>query len=398
MKNNQINQNYGKFILLVLGILLIAANLRFSITPVGPLITVIRHDFDLSSSTAGLLTTIPILAFSIFSIFAPKLAIRFKDENILMASLVILFTGILIRSLPNVFFLLVGTFVLGSAIAVGNVLLPSFIMNKLPNQAGIMTGLYTTFMNLFGAIASTLSFPVSQTMGFGWRNTLALPSILVLITILIWLPQLFNNTHLFKRNYKSRRKIGLWKSTTAWYVTLFMGVQSLVYFVMLSWLPEIYISKGMDPSKAGFMLGTMLLCSIPSNFIVPIIAHRMRNQRGIMTFVVFLTLIGIIGLLLESMVFAYVWAIFLGIGIGGCLSLSLMLITLRSPDAEHAAQLSGMAQSVGYLIAASGPVLFGYFFSVTNSWSVPLFILVILSILLFVIGVGAGKNVYVTSE
>lgn len=392
------NQNNNRLILLVLGILFIAANLRFSITPVGPLITVIRHDFELSNSTAGLLTTIPILSFSIFSILAPKIAIRFKVENVLMVSLAILFTGILMRSLSNVFFLMVGTFILGSAIAVGNVLLPSVIMSRLPNQAGIMTGLYTTFMNLFGAIASALSFPISQTMGFGWRNTLALPSILVLITILIWIPQLFNSTHLFKRNYNSRRKINLWKSSTAWYVTLFMGVQSLLYFVMLSWLPEIYISKGMEPSKAGFMLGTMLLFSIPSNFIVPIIASRMKKQQGIMTFVVSITLIGIIGLLLENIMFAYLWSIFLGVGIGGCLSLSLMLITLRSPDAKHAAELSGMAQSVGYLIAASGPVLFGYFFSVTNSWSLPLLILVILCILLFVLGIGAGKNVYVISE
>lgn len=386
-----------KNILLAAGILLIAANLRVSLTSVGPLIGMIRGDTGISNGAAGLLTTLPLLSFAIFSILASTIARRYGIKYVLMASLLALATGIILRSWYTIFALFAGTFILGSAIAMGNVLLPALIKQKFPHRIGIMTGLYTTFMNLFGAIASGLSVPIAQQLEFGWRKTLASAVLLVIITIILWLPQMLNRQPSSKR-YAATKKVNIWRSPLAWYVTLFMGLQSLLYFVMLSWLPEIFIHYGMDSSNAGFMLSLMLLFSIPANFIVPIIADRLKKQHILVVTVVFITLIGLVGIFLNGEFLAPLWVVFLGLGIGGCLSLSLTLIALRAPDAEHTSQLSGMSQAVGYLLAAVGPVLFGAVRDASNSWSIPLVIMMVNCLVLFFVGIGAGKNAYVQSK
>lgn len=386
-----------KNILLVVGVLLIAANLRMSIASVGPLIGVIREDIGISNSAAGLLTTLPLLSFAIFSILAPNIARRYGIKCVLMASLIALVVGILLRSVYTALALYAGTFILGSAIAMGNVLLPALIKQQFPHRIGIMTGLYTTFMNLFGALASGLSVPIALHLGIGWRMTLASTALLVIITIILWLPQMFDRRSSSKR-YEATQKVNLWGSSLAWFVTLFMGLQSLLYFVMLSWLPEIFIHYGMNPSKAGFMLSLMLLFSIPANFIVPIIAERIKKQHILIITVVSVTLLGLVGIFLSGKFLAPLWTILLGLGIGGCLSLSLALIALRSPDTQHTSQLSGMAQSVGYLLAAVGPILFGALRDVTHTWSMPLIIMMVTCIVLFVVGIGAGKDANVQSK
>jgi len=259
-KTNRLQLNRFKNILLVVGILFIAANLRFSLTSVGPLIGMIRADIVISNGIAGLLTTFPLLSFAIFSIFAPKIVLRYDINYILMVSLIALTVGILFRSIFHVVALLGGTFILGSAIAMGNVLLPSLIKQKFPNKLEVMTGMYTTFMNLFGALASGLSVPISQELGLGWRKILASTALLAFITIIIWIPQLF-----FRNSPSTQQvtqRVNLWRSPLAWYVTLFMGIQSLLYFVMLSWLPEIFINQGMNSSKAGFMLAVVAVSLI----------------------------------------------------------------------------------------------------------------------------------------
>jgi len=396
-KTGVIKKRYRtKNILLVVGILFIAANLRMSLSSVGPLVGMIRDDTGISNGAAGLLTTLPLLSFAIFSILASNIARRYGIKSTLMASLVALVIGIFLRSVYTAFALFAGTFILGSAIAMGNVLLPALIKRRFPHRIGIMTGLYTTFMNLFGALASGLSVPIAQQLGVGWRRTLASTALLVIITIILWLPQMFDRRS--SKRYEVTQKVNIWGSPLAWFVTLFLGLQSMLYFVMLSWLPEIFIHYGMNSSKAGFMLSLMLLSSIPANFIVPIIADRIKKQHILIITVVSITLLGLVGIFLSGQFLAPLWTILLGLGIGGCLSLSLALIALRTLDTQHTSQLSGMAQSVGYLLAAIGPVLFGALRDATHTWTMPLIIMMVTCIVLFIVGIGAGKDAYVQSK
>jgi len=377
-------------LLLIIGILLIATNLRVALTSVGPLVDMIREDTGISNGAIGMLTTLPLLAFAMFSMLAPKLAGSFGINFILMLSLIVLVIGILVRSIDNIKLLFLGTFILGSAIAMGNVLLPALFKQNFPYQIGLMTGLYTTVMNLFGALASGLSFPIAQHLNIGWRPTLASASILVIIAILLWIPQLADN-----RSFKTKRNTltkNVWCSKNSWYITLFMGLQSLLYFVMLSWLPKIFVHYNLTSSEAGWMLSLMLIFTIPANFVIPIIFDQIKKQYLVIIFIVMITLSGLIGILIFGGFLAILWSALLGFGIGGCLSLSLSLVALRSTDTKQTSQLSGMAQSVGYILAAIGPVLFGVLQDLTNSWSVPIMVMIINCVLLFIAGLGAIKK------
>lgn len=393
MISKEISKNKSKQVaLLTVGILLIAANLRVAITSVGPLVDMIREDTGISNGAVGLLTTIPLLAFAFLSILAPRIAEKYGIKIVLMASLFVLLVGILTRSINSITMLFLGTFILGSAIAMGNVLLPALIKENFPFKIGIMTGLYTTFMNFFGALASGFSYPVAISLGIGWRQTLMLAALLVVITILVWLPQVTKTPSPTPRQNTSMKNGSVWSSLTAWYITLFMGLQSLLYFVVLSWLPEIFIHYGITSSKSGWMLSLMLVFTIPANFIVPVVFDRAKRQYLVMASIVGITFLGFLGILVFGSFLAVIWSMLLGFGIGGCLSLSLTLIALRSTNTKQASQLSGMAQSVGYLLAAVGPVLFGVLRDLTMSWSISLLAMMINCIILFIVGIGAIKK------
>lgn len=395
----QMKTNTTRHILLITGILLIAANLRTAITSVTPLIGMIRDDTGISNGVAGLLTTLPLFAFAVLSLFAPKIARRFGTANILMISLVVLTVGITIRSNFAMPGLLAGTFILGLAIANGNVLLPSLIKERFPWKVGLMTGLYTTAMNLFASIASGLSVPLAQNAGLGWRTTLGLAAVLAVIAIIFWLPQMrFRKQGAGQEQTTDTRKVNLWRSPLAWKVTLFMGIQSLIFYVIMTWLPEILIDQGVSASTAGFMVALLQLVSIPASFIMPFAADRIRDQRGIVFVAIIIPLIGIVGLLFGATSLAVLWSILFGLGMGACLSLSLTFIAMRAPDPHHASELSGMAQSIGYLLAAVGPILIGWMRDAAHSWFFPILVLIVFCIVLFFVGMGAGRQGYVKSQ
>jgi CP family cyanate transporter-like MFS transporter len=378
---------------LILGILFIAANLRAPITGLGPLVGDIHSQTHLSNTITGLLSALPLLAFAALSPLTPRIAHRIGMEYTLMASLVLLTAGIVLRSSPSVTTLFVGTLVIGLAIAVGNVLLPSLIKRDFPNHVGMMTGAYSVSMNIFGALASGISIPLSIGAGLGWRGSLESWALLAGIAVLFWLPQLRNRIH-----YASipARGGSIWRSGLAWQVTLFMGLQSFLFYINAAWLPELLHERGMSIATAGWMLSGMQFVSLPFSFIVPIIAGRSLNQRGIVAATVLFHLIGYIGLLMGSTELTWLWMICIGIAVGSSISLALAFFGLRTQDSRQAAELSGMAQSVGYLLAAIGPILFGFLHDVTHDWSFSLMTLVIISILLLIVGLGAGRKAYIT--
>ncbi len=385
-----------RLVLGVSAILLLAANLRPALTSVAPLIGQIRTDAGLSNGVAGLLTTLPLLAFGLLSPIAPRLSRRFGLERVLLASLLVLAAGILLRSEGATLALLVGSAVLGAAIAVGNVLLPGLIKRDFPERAGLMTSVYSTALGVSATLAAGVSFPIAQQTGLGWRGSLALWAVPALVAALAWVPQLLRgNRSGVAPNQTPVRVGGLWRSVLAWQVTLFMGLQSLAYYVTLTWLPEILREGGMNASRAGWMLALAQAVAILAMFLAPVIAGRRPSQHGVVAVSAALNGAGVLGLMLAPDAAAGLWMVLLGLGQGACFSLALTFFALRAPDSEHSAALSGMAQFVGYLLAAFGPSLFGLLRDATHSWKVPLILLLCVVVGILVAGLGAARDTHV---
>ncbi|RKD25024.1 transporter [Ammoniphilus oxalaticus] len=389
--------------MMIAGIIFIAMNLRSPLTSVGPLIGFIKQDLGISNTLAGMITTLPLLAFAFFSPFVPRLSQKYGLERIIFVSTFFLTLGIVLRSLSGITALYVGTVILGLAISVSNVLLPSLIKREFSGKIGMMTGVYSISMNVLGAIASGLSVPLAIGVGLGWRGALSVWGMLSFVALFVW------GAPLFFRNRTRRQKTGqaaihseidksnvnVWRSRLAWQVTFFMGLQSMVFYILIAWLPEILKVRGLSPDQSGWLLSLMQLFLLPFTFIVPIVAGRMVNQRLLVMISFVLTLSGTLGIMLGSMRVTVISILILGVGAGFSFSLAMMFFGLRARNAQQSAELSGMAQAFGYLLAASGPALFGYARDVTNSWTAPLMILVVASILLFIFGMGAGRNRYI---
>jgi MFS transporter, CP family, cyanate transporter len=385
-------------VLVILAILLLAANLRTALTSVAPLIGEIRDTTGISNGVAGLLTTLPLLAFALLSPVAPRLASRFGMEFTLLGSLLLLAGGILLRSEGAVAPLFLGTALLGAAIAVGNVLVPSFVKREFPERVGLMTSAYTTSLAISAAVAAGVSVPIAQLAGAGWRGSLALWAAPALLAAVAWLPLLRGGGSANAPAHASRRVVGLWRSPLAWQVTMFMGLQSLAYYVTLTWLPEILQEEGMSVAAAGWMFALSQAIAIPSMSLAPVIAGRRSSQHGVVVPAVALSAAGILGLLLFGDTAATLWVVLLGLGQGASFSLALTFFALRAHDARHAAALSGMAQSVGYLFAAAGPFLFGVLRDATHAWKVPLAVLLAVIVCLLLSGLGAARDAHVVTR
>lgn len=385
-------------ILVLIGIVIVSFNLRPGMTSVGPLIGIIRDDVGLTNWSAGLLTSLPLIAFAVMSPIVPSLGNRFTNERIMIVGLAVIILGIGIRSMSVMIFLFVGTVLVGVGIAICNVLLPGVVKEKFPHKVGLMTSVYSTSMGIFAAIASGLSVPFAKGLGWGWQLSLLIWTIPAMIGIIIWF--ILAMQHDPKKN-PGLRYVGLndnriWRSPLAWQVALFMGLQSSLFYVTISWLPEILHNSGMDIITAGWMLSFTQLTGMPASFLVPVIAGRMKSQQSIVLVLGTSALIGYIGLLVgKSFIVMFISTIFLGTALGGSFALALTFLAVRARDARHASFLSGMAQAIGYLIAAMGPIVIGYLHDITNAWTVPLLTLIGITCLVIFFGLGAGRDEYV---
>jgi MFS transporter, CP family, cyanate transporter len=315
----------------------------------------------------------------------------------LLVSLLVLAAGILLRSAGTVAVLFLGTAVLGAAIAAGNVLLPGLVKREFPECVGLMTSAYSAALAISATLAAGVSVPIMHLTGVGWRGSLALWALPALVAVIAWMPQIRDNRSADAPAQTSRGVNGLWRSPLAWQVTLFMGLQSLAYYVTLTWLPEILREEGMSAARAGWMLALAQAVGIVSMFLAPVIAGRRPSQRGVIVAVVTLAGAGALGLLVAGGTAAILWVVLLGLGQGACFSLALTFFALRAPDSQHAAALSGMAQSVGYLLAAAGPFLFGVLRDATHAWKVPLALLLAVTVCLLITGLGAARDARVTA-
>jgi len=398
---DKIKQNKLRLFLIILAIVIVSINLRPAITSVGPLIGMIRTDLGLEHWSAGLLTSLPLFAFAIMSPIVPQLANRFTNERMMVFGLFVVMLGIGLRSIPYKVLLFGGTILLGIGIAICNVLLPSIVKERFPQKIGLMTGVYSTTMGVFAAIASGLSAPLATKLSLGWQLSLLLWIIPALIGMIVWIFFARNNEQNDKRSLKFIQSFDqqIWKSPLAWQIAFFMGLQSSLFYITVSWLPEILQFIGQDVNTAGWMLSYAQFIGLPIGFLIPVLAGRMKRQFSLVLILGLLAFVGFSGLLFTSSFGLIMLSItFIGITVGGTFPLALTFLALRARTAQQASYLSGMAQSVGYLIAALGPILMGLLFDLTKSWSVPLIVLMIITLLTIIFGLSSSRDQYVLDK
>jgi len=334
---------------------------------------------------------LPLLAFGVVSTLTPLLTKRFGIGGTLFGAIILLTVGIGIRSIDSVPALYLGTLLLGIAIAFGNVLLPSLTKRNFSENSGFITSLYSSVMALGASIAAGISVPLAEDVGLGWRGSLGVWALVALIAVFMWIPQLSR----LKKSVPTRSFMAAMKSLTgsrlAWQVALFMGLQSLTFYVILAWLPAILQSRGYDASFAGWMLSLCQATGITGSLVIPTLAGKKNDQRGIVVFLVVMEVIGLMGLLFPRLGSVAIWVTLIGFVLGGTFGLALLFIVLRSQNAESATELSGMAQSIGYFVAATGPILFGSIFDLTGSWSYALILLFVIAFIKLFMGLGAGR-------
>jgi MFS transporter, CP family, cyanate transporter len=377
--------------LLLPALLLVALNLRPALTSVGPLVHDIRADLGLSSSTVGLLTTLPVLAFGVIAPLAPLLAHRFGLEPVLLGCMLALSAGLALRLLAPVSLLFAGTLAAGCAIAIANVLVPALVKHRFPERATTVTGFYSVALGTGAALAAGLAVPSEHGLGGSWRGALALWAVPALLAAALWTTQLRDAAPSGHAAGVARAPVNLWRDRVAWEVTALMAIQSTLFYATATWLPAVYRSHGIGSGAAGGLLSLALIVGIPAGFGVAWLSGRMRDQRAIALGVALVDAIGFLGLLVAPASGAVVWAILLGGGLGAGFTLVLALLVLRAPDARHATALSGMVQSVGYVLAALGPVAVGAMHDATSSWTLPLLVLLALLIPGLAAALGASR-------
>lgn len=376
--------------LLIAGVILIALNLRPALAALGPLVADIRAATGLSNTALGLLTTLPLIAFGAVSVFTPVVTRRLGLAGALGLALVLIGGGTGIRYVPSVALLFGGTLVLGVGIALGNVLLPALVKRDFSDRSGPMTSLYSSAMGIGATVAAGVSVPLASAIG--WRGALAAWAALAGIALLVWLPQLARRKPPAPRSTALQALRQLGRSRLAWAVALFMGLQSLTFYVILAWLPDLLQSRGMSAADAGWMLALSQAAGIAGSATFPLWAGRMRDQRSIIWFIVVVEGLSLGGLFLPGTDFVAPLVTALGLVLGGSFGLSLLLLVLRADTPDTATALSGMAQSVGYLVAATGPPLFGWLYDLTDGWTVPLASLLVVLALKLITGLPAARD------
>lgn len=385
-------------LVLVAGIIFLAMNLRAPITSVGPVVDLIRDNLGISNTMIGILTTIPLLTFALLSPFAPRLARRFGMELTLFFVLISLTIGLVLRPLSGAASLYIGTLFIGAGIAIANVLMPPFIKMKFPKNIGLLTGVYSISMNITAALAAGFSVPLAMNTNFSWKASIGVWAVMGIVALLFWIPQLrYREKHRTPANSETK-KPSLLRSKLAWQITIFMGLQSLLFYAVAAWLPVILQERGMTASKAGWILSSIQFAQLPITFIMPMIAVKMKNQIALVWLAATTAILSVLCIISGQMSLILPAAILLGIGTATAFSLAMIFFTLRTDDVFQAASLSAMAQSIGYLLAATGPVIFGLLYDLTAGWTGSLLLLLIASIVLLLVGLGAGKDTTISKS
>lgn len=371
---------------LIVAVAIVAFNLRPAITSVAPVLTEVQRTTGLSAAGAGLLTTLPVLAFGACASLAPVLGRRIGIEATLVGAIGMLVVGVLVRSAPATAPLFGGTVLVGVGIALGNVLVPALIKRDFPLNPRLATGIYSVALTGGGALAAGVTVPMAQATG-GWRDGLALWAAPAGLCLVVWTTRLRDAHHDIGPVHVSA---GLWRDGLAWQVTCFMGLQSFGFYSMVAWLPTIFEHHGVHAAAAGWLLSLSGFASLPAAFATPVLASSPLRQRWVAGFLVAMSAIALGGMVWHPVAGAVAWMVLLGLSQGGTIALALTFIVVRAPDARRATELSGMAQTIGYLVAGAGPLVLGAVRDATGNWTVPLVIALV--VLAPELGCGLGAS------
>ncbi|WP_189245642.1 CynX/NimT family MFS transporter [Streptosporangium pseudovulgare] len=383
--------------LLVAGIILAALNLRTAVTSVGPVLDQISSGLGMSGVGVGLLTTLPVLIFATVGAVTPTLARKTGEHRLLLAALVVLGVGLLVRAVVGS----AGIFLVSSALAlsggaVGNVLIPTLIKRHFPGRAGTMTTVYTTALAVGTMLAAAATVPIERAADGNWHVALGVWAALAAVAVIPWLALLRSEP---ERDAGSK-DLGtgtLVRSRLAWAVAAYFGTQSMVAYIMFGFLAKILIDGGYTTGQAGLLLGVFTAISIPVSMAVPAVATRFADQRPVVAAFVVFYLVGFLGLWLAPPSLAWLSTLLIAIGMGS-FPLALTMLALRTRTPEATAALSGFGQSVGYLIAGAGPLLVGVMHEATGGWATSYLLLIAVVLVQLVAGWYAGRDRYLEDE
>ncbi|HHG7712779.1 TPA: CynX/NimT family MFS transporter [Streptococcus pneumoniae] len=366
------------------GIILIGVSLRTPFTVLPIILGNISQGLEVEVSSLGVLTSLPLLMFTLFSPFSTRLAQKIGLEHLFTYSLFFLTIGSLIR-LINLPLLYLGTLMVGASVAVINVPLPSLIQANQPKKIGFLTTLYVTSMGIATALASYLAVPITQASS--WKGLILLLTLLCLATFLVWLPNHRYN-HRLAPQTKQKSQIKVMRNKQVWAIIIFSGFQSLIFYTVMTWLPTMSIHAGLSSHEAGLLTSILSLISIPFSMTIPSLTTSLstRNRQLMLTLVSLAGVVGISMLFFPINNFIYWLAIHLLIGTATSALFPYLMVnfSLKTSAPEKTAQLSGLSQTGGYILAAFGPTLFGYSFDLFHSWVPSVAALLLIDILMTV--------------
>jgi CP family cyanate transporter-like MFS transporter len=382
--------------LLIVAILLVAANLRPAVTSLGSVLDEVRSSLGMSAAWTSVLTALPGLCFGLAGFLAPTAARRFGLARAIGLAMALLSIGVLVRVLDGPSVVLLGTLVACAGIAVVNVLLPVVVKESYPHRIGIVTGLYTASLQAMAALGSLLTPLVDDAAG-GWRPGLGEWGLLAVLGTIGWLVAA-RHGHAgpaVTTDATPAPAGSMLRSSLAWAVTGFFGLQAMFAYAVMGWAPQVLMSAGVSRPEAGAMAAMMSILGVPLSLLVAPLAARQRAQSG---WLVGLTLVGgagVAGLLLAPSAAPWVWAALLGVGMG-VFPIAVAVIALRTRTSGETGRLSTMAQGIGYLLAAVGPLAFGILHGATGGWTASLIVMLAGVVLQIVFGVFAGRPRYVS--
>lgn len=381
------------YLLAILAIMLSAINMRGGLVTVGPLVEDFQQHLNLSSSEFSLLTSLPLLCFAVVSALIPMLTRRFQPTLLMLLALIGIMIGGGLRLLPMFPVIVGGTVVLGAAIAFLNVLTPGLVKAYFPNRTALMTGIYSVTMSAGAGFGAYLAIPLRDSFG-SWIAPMSLWAMLPLVAIIPWLFMLKIRVQT-PTVEPGQRKHSLLLNPRAWALTGYMGMQSIFFYSLAAWLPKIFMDAGLDQAAAGTSGSMLSWFGILGGFVMPLLMSRIRSMALLMAMMAALSVIILVALLLVPTLMPSVLAAGLGLTSSCMFVIALNLFALRSRNALEATALSAMAQSVGYLIAATGPLLVGGLHDLFSSWTWPLLFLVTCQIVQFCCGLPVAKGGYI---
>jgi CP family cyanate transporter-like MFS transporter len=376
----------------LIGILLIAANLRAPITSLGPVLSEVQQFFGLTPGAAGLLNALPLLIFACASPLAPWLTRSLGLERALFGALCLIAAGCLIRASGAYSGLWLGTLLIGIGIAVANVLVVPLVKRDFPHHTAMCVGLYAATMALIAALGSGLAAPLSELSAYSWKLSLGVWFVLAMVAIVCWWPQLRSSSALALSKPAAMGR-SVWLSPIAWQVSMFMALQTVVFYTLIDWFPAMAGSSGISATQAGAYLFAYQAIAVIANLCTSVAIKRLSDQRMMGLICSLAIVIGVSGLICAPSL-SLVWLLFAGVGAGMSMVTCLTLFGLRARDHHQASALSGMGQCIGYGLGASGPFLAGWLHEAWGSWNAPLVVLLVAASLQVVFAVLAGRDRY----